>query len=114
MWFITNLCVAVMMVENPSNIPANLKHRAYGPLQIRQAALDDVNKYAKTSYQLKDFVTNLTLSIWAFNQYGLRYKCDTPAAFVRNWHRGTSEAELEEYTDRIMRLYAEARKERTQ
>lgn len=105
--FITNLCLAVAMIENPDNVPYNPKHGSYGPLQIREMCLTDVNRYAGTSYRLEDFIDNMPLSVWAFEQYGLRYRCKTPAGFVRNWHRGRTKAELEDYVERVMTLYKE-------
>lgn len=103
--WLTNLCLAVATVENPANVSYNPKHGSYGPLQIREMCLQDVNEYAHTSHQLEDFIDNMPLSIWAFEQYGLRYHCKTPADFVRNWHRGTTKAELEDYTTRVMNTY---------
>ena len=103
--FITNLCFAVATIENPDNTPFNPRHGSYGPLQIRAMCLQDVNEYAHTSYKLEDFINNMALSVWALEQYGLRYHCKTPADFVRNWHRGTSPAELEDYTTRVMNTY---------
>lgn len=46
-----------------------LKHKAYGPLQIRKPCLDDVNKMCGTNFKPEDCIGNLELSIWVFHRY---------------------------------------------
>lgn len=46
-----------------------LAQEAYGPLQIRQPCLDDVNKWNGTRYKASDMLGNRPLSIWVFNAY---------------------------------------------
>ena len=42
---------------------------AYGPLQIRQVCLDDVNRRYGTHYQAKDLHGNRRLSVWVCRAY---------------------------------------------
>lgn len=55
-----------------------LKNKAYGPMQIRQPCLDDVNrlyargikkKFGKAELTLADVKGNRTLSVWVFEKY---------------------------------------------
>jgi hypothetical protein len=46
-----------------------LANQAYGPLQIRQPCVDDVNRVAGTKYKAADMLGNRPLSIWVFNMY---------------------------------------------
>lgn len=46
-----------------------LKNHAYGVLQIRQPAVDDVNQVLGTSYKAQDCLGNRALSILIFNTY---------------------------------------------
>lgn len=46
-----------------------LANEAYGPLQIRQPCLTDVNRYAGTRYTPQQMLGNRPLSIWVFNEY---------------------------------------------
>lgn len=46
-----------------------LKNQAYGPLQIRQPVVDDVNRVCGTRYTAQDALGNRPLSIWMFNEY---------------------------------------------
>jgi hypothetical protein len=109
------LAVAVALVESAGTPTAvNKKHGAYGPLQIRQAALDDINAYAGTHYTLRQFVGNMPLSTWAFQLYGEINNAHTPEQFVSIWHYGATGAKREhpgdDYVERVMRLYNEANK----
>ena len=67
-----NILKAITEVESKGNLRAvgdkNLKDKAYGPLQIRQPVLDDVNKYYKTMYTV-DHLTNQVHSEDIFNKY---------------------------------------------
>lgn len=46
-----------------------LKNKAYGPLQIRQPCVDDVNRWNGTRFKASDMLNNRPLSIWVFNAY---------------------------------------------
>ncbi|MCK5059891.1 MAG: hypothetical protein KAR00_01960 [Candidatus Pacebacteria bacterium] len=46
-----------------------LKNKAYGCLQIRQPAVDDVNRRFGTNYHAQDCLGNRELSIWIFGKY---------------------------------------------
>lgn len=46
-----------------------LANKAYGALQIRQPAVDDVNRVFGTHYKAQDCLGNRGLSIWIFNRY---------------------------------------------
>jgi GTP-dependent phosphoenolpyruvate carboxykinase len=107
--FLAQLFAALVLVESAGDTWAhNARHGAYGCAQIRAACLADVNEYAGTDYTLTDFLGNYDLSLWAFWQYGRRYKCKTPRAFVANWRRGTDPQD--DYVDRVMNLYREAKR----
>jgi hypothetical protein len=107
----TNLIVAVAMVESAGNPGAiNRRHGAYGPLQIRQMCLNDINSYAGTAYTLRQFVSNLPLSKWAFEVYATMYNAHNEVEAVRIWHggpRGKNRQEYDEYARRVMNLYEE-------
>lgn len=64
---------AVMWVESRNNIYAkgdlNLKKKAYGPLQIRQPACDDVNQRFDIDVKAEDCLGNLALSLAVFRKY---------------------------------------------
>jgi hypothetical protein len=107
----TNLIVAVAMVESAGNPSAvNRRHGAYGPLQIRQMCLTDINQFAGTAYTLRQFINNLPLSKWAFEVYATMYNAKSEIEAVRIWHggpRGKDRPEYDEYTRRVMALYYE-------
>jgi len=108
----TNLCLAAAMIESGGDANAvNRKHGAYGPLQIRQMCLADLNKHYGTKYQLYQFVGNMPLSRWAFEAYGKMYGCATADDFVRCWHwgpRGRWEQHPgDDYAVRVMNMYSE-------
>lgn len=67
------LIQAIIQVESGGYINAigdkHLKDKAYGPLQIRQPAVDDVNRSEGTSYKAEDMLGNQELSIWVFKKY---------------------------------------------
>ena len=46
-----------------------LRNMAYGPMQIRQPCMDDVNRVCGTSYSAQDCLGNRELSIWVFHRY---------------------------------------------
>ena len=47
----------------------HLVNKAYGPLQIRQPAVDDVNRVYATHHKAEDCLGNLELSIRIFHRY---------------------------------------------
>jgi hypothetical protein len=68
------LIAAIAMVESSGGKDQyNSADPAYGPLQITQICLDDVNKFCGTNYVLEDFMYNWELSIWAFDMYMKRW-----------------------------------------
>jgi hypothetical protein len=87
----SNLLWAVAMVET-HNLPnrINQAEQAYGVLQIRQPALDDLNRKWKTNYKLTAFLgeAGVTLSVRAFIEYGAMYGAKTPEDYVRIWNGG--------------------------
>lgn len=54
-----------------------LTNHAYGPLQIRQPCLDDVNKWNGTRYTAAQMLNNRPLSVWVFNAYMRIYATQT-------------------------------------
>lgn len=73
----------------------NLKHRAYGPLQIRQPVCDDVNKRFGTHYRAEQCLGNRTLSLEIFRRYMDIYATPqklghqpTEEDFARIWNGG--------------------------
>jgi len=83
------LIAAVIMVESGGDVCAvNEQEQAYGPMQIRQCALEDVNQEWGTSYVLTDFLGNLDLSAAAFVTYGQKYRAKTPESYCRIWNGG--------------------------
>ncbi len=112
-----NLAMAVASVETGGDShKINVRHEAYGPLQIRPAALKDLNEKFKKKrglnpLRLADFIGNWSLSIWAFREYGKMYGAKTPEDFVKIWHWGPTGAKEEhpgdDYVERVLRLYYE-------
>lgn len=70
---LTPLVQAIIQVESNGNDMAigdlALKHRAYGPMQIRQPACDDVNRRFDTNYKAQDCLGDRKLSIDIFEKY---------------------------------------------
>lgn len=64
---------AIITVESQGNLYAigdkNLKDKAYGCMQIRQPACDDVNRTYGTSYKAEQMLGNKEASIDVFNKY---------------------------------------------
>lgn len=75
------LTAALVLKESDGNLNAigdkHLVNKAYGPLQIRQPAVDDVNRRFGTHYKAQDCLGNLELSVWIFNRYMEIYATDT-------------------------------------
>ena len=111
-----NLVMALCLIEAGGNaLAVNKKHGAYGPLQIRQMCLDDVNRYAATKYTLRQFVGNFSLSKWAFNTYATMYNARTDEEAVAIWHWGPTGAKRDhpgdDYVQRVMAMKARSDKE---
>lgn len=70
---VDDLIKAMIQVESVGDDYAvgdlHLANRAYGPLQIRQPAVDDVNSYFQTNYVAKDMWGNRPLSVETFKKY---------------------------------------------
>ena len=64
---------ALIMVESGGNDSAigdrNLVHMAYGPLQIRQPYVDDVNRKLGTKHRAQDMLNNRPLSLAIYRAY---------------------------------------------
>jgi len=59
-----------------------LPDHAYGPLQIRQPCVDDVNRVCCTYYKASDCLGNRTLSIWICREYINMYATKTHIGHV--------------------------------
>lgn len=86
---------AIIQQESGGNLWAigdrNLRQMAYGPMQIRQPACDDVNRKFGTNYQAKDMLGNLELSLDVFHKYILCYPENTENEHkARLWNGGPS------------------------
>lgn len=71
------LIAAIIAVESDGKDDAigdtGLEHKAYGPLQIRQPYVQDVNELFGTSYNAQDCLNNRELSIEIMQRYMQRY-----------------------------------------
>jgi hypothetical protein len=89
---ITAALVLAMQMQESSGDPNKINKRegAYGILQIRQLALDDVNKVWGAQYVLTDFLgkDGIKLSVEALRTYGQLYGAKTPEQFARIWNGG--------------------------
>lgn len=47
----------------------HLREKAFGPLQIRQPCVDDVNRRYGTRYKAEDCLNNRQLSVWICERY---------------------------------------------
>jgi len=69
----SKLIQAMIQVESQGNDYAIgdrlLKKKAYGCLQIRQPAVDDINRIFGTKYKAEQMLGNRALSIWCFERY---------------------------------------------
>lgn len=72
-----------------------LVHKAYGPLQIRQQCVDDVNKRYRTNYRSEDCLGNRKLSVEIFRRYVTMYatekrlgRAPTDEDYARIWNGG--------------------------
>jgi len=87
------LVEAIIEVESLGNDNAigdkNLKDWAYGPMQIRQPCVDDVNRRLGTQYSAKECLGNRELSIKIFETYMLIYDLNvTDEHKARLWNGG--------------------------
>jgi hypothetical protein len=100
------LLAAVALVETGNQDLLNTKEGAVGHLQIRQIAVDDLNRYYGTQYKLNDF-HDLKLSRWAFIHYGRMYGAKTPEQYARIWNggpRGNRKKSTISYWERVEAL----------
>lgn len=84
---------AIILQESGGNDMAigdkNLAKKAYGPMQIRQPAVDDVNKKLGTNYKAEDCLGNRALSIKIFDAYISIYEANSDdEAKARLWNGG--------------------------
>lgn len=85
------LLTAMIAVESPKTTAqaqaAIVREGAYGPLQIRQGCLIDVNEFCGTNYTLED-MCHESLARWVCIQYAKRYKEKSPEEVARLWNGG--------------------------
>jgi hypothetical protein len=115
-----NLIAALVRVESSGNQMAvgdkNLRHHAYGPLQVRQPVCDDVNRRFKTSYRAENCLGNLNLSVEIFGRYMQMYATKKMLGHVptnedhaRIWNggpTGTTNVRTEKYWLKVQHLLA--------
>ena len=69
----TELIQALIQVESTGNDRAfgdrQKKEKAYGPLQVRQPCVDDVNRRFGTQIQAKDLLGDRATSVWVCQKY---------------------------------------------
>lgn len=87
------LVEAIIQVESGGNDFAigdlNLKHKAYGCMQIRQPVCTDVNRVYKTNIKPEDMLGNRQLSIDTFHKYMDIYcKGQSDEYMARVWNGG--------------------------
>jgi hypothetical protein len=67
------LIAALIQVESNGNDKAigdkHLREKAYGPLQIRQPCVDDVNRRYGTKIKAEQLLGNRALSVWVCHKY---------------------------------------------
>jgi hypothetical protein len=93
------LIQALIAVESGGNDHAigdrHLNNKAYGPLQIRQPCVDDVNRIWRTNYRAEDMLGNRQLSISVCKAYIALYATEkrlgrqpTAEDMARIWNGG--------------------------
>lgn len=93
------LIQVVEQIESQGDVNAigdkGLKYPAYGPLQIRQPAVDDVNRNFDTTHTADECLGNRELSVWIFERYMDIYATEkrigrpvTPIDKIRIWNGG--------------------------
>ena len=95
----TELIQALIQVESRGNDQAlgdrHMKEKAYGPLQVRQPCVDDVNRRYGTHIQAKDLLGDRAKSEWVCQKYLEMYatakrlgKQPTHEDMARIWNGG--------------------------
>lgn len=95
---------AIIEVESNGHLYAigdkHLEDKAYGPMQIRQPAVDDVNKANNTNYTSRDMLGNRELSIWIFKEYMKLYAPNgSDEEKARTWNGGPGWSQNPHLTD---------------
>jgi len=100
------LLAAMIQVESGGISQINHQEQAYGVLQIRQGALDDVNQSCGTRITLQDCLRNETISRWVCVQYARRYGAQTMEGIARTHNggpAGPSKVSTRAYWNRVKR-----------
>ena len=102
------LLAAVAMVESGDNPAAvNRAEGAYGILQVRQCALDDVNEHYGLGLRMVDVRVSRDTSRLVFILYVRRWGAETPEQAARIWNggpRGMEKTATLEYWERVRAL----------
>ncbi len=109
---LTNLAIVVALawLESGGNPGAiNAKEQAYGWHQIRQPALDDVNRAYKTKVVLRDCLDPQVSSLVMMRYCGL-YGARTPEQYAGIVRRGPGGRAPREYVGRLNNILAELRR----
>ena len=115
------LISALVLKESSGNDMAvgdkNLKNKAYGPLQIRQPAVDDYNRWHGTDYKAEDCLGNRKLSVAICESYFAHYatkrrlgKNPTDEDRARIWNGGPNgyrKESTEKYWSGVKQILAE-------
>jgi len=109
------LILALIVVESGGDNSAIGDHgRAYGPLQIHQAVVTDVNRIHNTAYTHRDMFRRemaITVCMAYLRHYGRQYTEDTgekptPEIYARIWNggpKGWTKQSTEQYWERVKR-----------
>ena len=102
------LLAAVAMVESGDNPAAvNRAEGAYGILQVRQCALDDVNEHYGLGLRMVDVRVSRDTSRLVFILYVRRWGAETPEQAARIWNggpKGMEKAAPLDYWSRVRAL----------
>ena len=111
-----SLVAAIIMVESSGNDNAiNHREQAYGPMQIQQCVLDDVNRVYRTNYKLSQ-MRNRSTSLEVFKKYTRIYKADAnQESAAKCWNAGpgwksktgTAKSNLNEYWRKVQQQLKE-------
>jgi hypothetical protein len=115
-----DLVQAMIFVESTNNDSKigdpKLKNKAYGPLQVRQLACDDVNKAFGTHYRAKDCLGNRSLSIEILTKYSSMWKKENIISYeqiARRWNgggpHGDEKTSTIEYWQKVLKALKERR-----
>jgi hypothetical protein len=103
------LIACMSIVESGGHTNAfNRRECAIGKLQIRQQAVEDINRHYHMNLALEDY-RNPGLSAWAVLAYGHIYHCRTPEQYSRAWNGGPHWKEkprTEDYWRRVQAVAA--------